>query len=32
MRPDLKGASGDALNSVDKEEKPAIYNREALEQ
>jgi hypothetical protein len=32
ISPDLKGTGDDALNSVDKEEKPAIHNREALEQ
>ena len=32
IRPGLKGTGDDALDSVDKEEKPAIHNREALEQ
>lgn len=29
---DFQGNGDDALNSVNKEEKPAIHNREALEQ
>jgi hypothetical protein len=32
ISPGLKGTGDDALDSVDKEEKPAIHNREALEQ